>query len=208
ATALLEEARTLARRLNDPRGATEAVSRLAIAAWLEGRLDRLPILAAELDALRGASDPWDVGVTLNGLGMLAHGLGDLDAARVYLNDALALYYHSGDSHRAASVLGMLAVVVYEQGDSERAAELVAEALRLGPALGELRAAVSCIRAAVQVSSNRAPADTLARLFGALDVLFARLSFPLSPRQQAGHDQAVATVRAALGGQAVDAARAA
>jgi DNA-binding NarL/FixJ family response regulator len=66
--------------------------------------------------------------------------------------------------------------------------------------------VSCIRAAVQVSSKRAPADTLARLFGALDVLFARLSFPLSPRQRAGHDQAVATVRAALGEEAFAAAR--
>src|SRR5205085_1066928 len=50
--------------------------------------------------------------------------------------------------------------------------------------------------------------TLARLLGALDVLFAWLSFPLSPRQRAGHDQAVAAVRAALGGEAFAAARAA
>src|SRR5207253_6963265 len=170
--------------------------------------ERLPSLAAELAALRAEGDPWDVGVALNGLGMLAHGTGDLPGATAYLEDALALYRQAGDGHRAASVLGMLAVVVYEQGDSQRAAMIVAEALRLSPALGELRAAVSCIRAAVQVSIKRAPADTLARLLGALDVLFARLSVPLSPRQQAGHDQAVVNVRAALGEEPFAAARAA
>src|SRR5262249_17648716 len=132
----------------------------------------------------------------------------LPAAKADLEDALALYHQAGDGHRAASVLGMLGVVLYEQGDAARAARIVAEALRLGPALGELRAAVSCIRAAVQGRSKRAPADPPARLFGALDVLFARLSFPLSPRQRAGHDQAVATVRAALGEEAFAAARAA
>jgi hypothetical protein len=36
------------------------------------------------------------------------------------------------------------------------------------------------------------------LLGALDVLFARLSFPLGPRQRASHDKYVAAVRAALG----------
>ena len=201
ATARLEDALAIARELNDPRGAVEALSRLAIVAWLEGRPERLSELATELATLRDAGDPWDVGVALNGLGMLAHGTGDLPAATAYLEAALALYRQAGDGHRAASVLGMLAVAVYEQGDSQRAADLVAEALRLGPALGELRAAVSCIRAAVQVSSTRAPAERLARLLGAMDVLFARLSFPLSPRQQAGHNQAVANVRAALGEEA-------
>src|SRR5262249_42455234 len=71
ATALLEETRTLARRLDDPRGGAEAVSRLGIAARLEGRPERMTSLAAELAAVRDEGNPWDTGVALNGLGMLA-----------------------------------------------------------------------------------------------------------------------------------------
>src|SRR5262249_6411727 len=91
ASAHLEEARALGLALGDARGAVEALSRLAIAAWLEGRPERLPTLAAELAGLRDEGDPWDVGVALNGLAMLAHGIGDLPAAKADLEDALALY---------------------------------------------------------------------------------------------------------------------
>ncbi|HEY7063391.1 MAG TPA: tetratricopeptide repeat protein [Chloroflexota bacterium] len=162
-------------------------------------------MISTLATLREGCEPWEVASALNGLGLLAHWAGDRRAARGYLTDALSLFQQCGDTHRAASAMAMLGTLLDADGEPERAAELVAEALRLGPALDELRATVSCIRAAMQISSEHAPAEMLARLLGALDVLFARLSFPLSPRQQASHAKYVAAVRAALGEEAFAAA---
>jgi predicted ATPase len=48
ANARLEEAQTIAREAGDPHGAIQALTHLAIAAWLEGRPERLQGLTAEL----------------------------------------------------------------------------------------------------------------------------------------------------------------
>jgi DNA-binding CsgD family transcriptional regulator len=165
----------------------------------------MPALAAELERARPMAEPWSMAFALHGLGLLACEARDHAAATGYLEEAVALCRRAGNQHGMAHMLGTLALVAGAQDDPDRAADLVRRSLKLARALGYPRAVAWTTFVAVRVSAERAPAAVLARLLGAVDALRSRVCLPLSPRQQAWYDDAVATVRAALGEEAFAAA---
>jgi DNA-binding CsgD family transcriptional regulator len=158
-----------------------------------------------LDALEGLSRLVDASLVQASLEVAAGPrFRLLETVREYAGEQLDA---SGEREATERAHAAYFLALAEQAESYlKGPEQVAWYQRLQGEQDNLRVALDW--AARQVSSTRAPAETLARLLGAIDVLAARVGLPLSPRQQAGHDQAVATVRAALGEDAFAAAWAA
>jgi len=208
AAARLDEALALARTLGDARHVGSVLTALTLLACMQGRCERWPALAAELEAARPAGEPGNLCLTLHFLGLLAHGAGDQAAATAYVEEALARHRQVGDQSGETATLASLAAVAHAQGDGARAVALIREALGLTREGGHPVAVAWCAHMAVRVSAERAPAAVLARLLGGADALRGVAALRVIPLQQARYDQLAATVRAALGEEAFAAAWAA
>ena len=94
--------------------------------------------------------------------------------------------------------------MYALGDVGEAHALMAEALTLLQSLGSRDGVILGIEGIAYAVAAEGRPRQAARLRGAASALRARLHDPIRPSQRAEYDQALATLRDALGAEAFDA----
>jgi hypothetical protein len=97
------------------------------------------------------------------------------------------------------------MVAYQQGDYGRAAGLVHESLLLGRDIGSRALIEQALELLAWVASAWGQPRRAARLGGAVEALREAQGVPVASDWQAGHEQAVRAMRAALGEEAFAAA---
>jgi hypothetical protein len=120
-------------------------------------------------------------------------------------EALELFRALGAQRGIAGALGNLAAVAEREGDHAGAVALCEESLRLDQAIGAEEQAVEGLQTMVLVLAAQGQALRAARLAGAAAALRDALDVPLRPNQREVYDQAMRTVRAALGEESFSAA---
>jgi predicted ATPase/class 3 adenylate cyclase len=124
AKAILNEARDLAERSGDLRGAAIAKGNLADILLVEGDDDGAASLIDEaLEAHRALGDVYGAASCLAGLAMLGHRHGDLDVATANLRESLQLSYSIRDTLTLSSTLAIAAALLLARGDAHTAARL-------------------------------------------------------------------------------------
>ncbi len=121
ARSMAQQARVLARSLNDPAGEAEALYRLAAIAYTAGEPHDAYALA--LDARELARKCGAVVVesfALNAIGLIHQDAGNFTEALEYGLKALELYRTTGDRATEGALLNAIASIHHELGDSDRA----------------------------------------------------------------------------------------
>jgi tetratricopeptide (TPR) repeat protein len=178
-------------------------------ALFQGEHGRAAALYEEaLGLSRALGDTRGSAVWLDSLGMVVSQQGEHERAAALYEEALGLFRALGDRRGSANALGNLGRVVLSQGDYGRAAALLEEALLLSRDIGTWELVAAGVESLAWVAASCGQARQAARLCGAAEAQREALGAPLPPDERAGHDQAVAAMRAALGEQAFAAAWAA
>jgi tetratricopeptide (TPR) repeat protein len=159
ASAALEDALTRAKTRGDPKAAHVAMN-LAVVREAQGRIDDAFALVQEARALEDehlAADDQDRALTLTVAARLHEARGDLDAAMVAQEQALALRLDSGDRRGVAISTFTLGGILERKGERERALERYVEARRIqehDDIQGIDRAAVAAAIGVLLVDSDR------------------------------------------------------
>jgi predicted ATPase/Tfp pilus assembly protein PilF len=199
AAALVEESLALRRVLGDTWGISWSLHNLGSLAYEQGQYERAAVLVEESLALdRTLGDTWGIAVDLDTLGSLASQQGEYERAAVLVEESLALRRTLGDSRGIAVSLRTLGRLAYERGEYERAATLVEESLGISRTLESKESLASDLERLAWVAAARGQPLRAASLAGAAEALRDDLGAPLPADERAGHVQAVARLRAALG----------
>lgn len=127
------------RRLDDPAGASHALTELGKVAWAEGDYRGARAHHEEsLAILRRIGDEWGVAAALSGLAAVSAAEGDLDGAERRLQESLALRRSVGDERGVAGALDNLGVICRARRDYARAIEYLEESLAIRRRLGDRR----------------------------------------------------------------------
>jgi predicted ATPase/class 3 adenylate cyclase len=112
------------------------------------------LLHAALRVFRETQDRVLTGATLENLAIARNALGDLETARKFYAEALALFKATGSERLAASVATNLAEAEFRDGNSSAALQLVGEALASDRNLSYRTAFLMCNKAAYLVALGR------------------------------------------------------
>ncbi len=209
ATAALTEALALFRAAGDDDGAAFALNRLGTLALHAGDAALADTRFAEAGALIRAVGNEDGIAALEGqLGYAALLRGDHARAAAHLEAALARYRRLGSKLGTGRVLIHLGRGLTEQGEAARALPLLREALDCDRETGNRWYLAEALEAVAATAARLGEPDRAARLWGAAAALREVIGAPVPPPDRAGHDEAVAGVRALLGDDAFAAAVAA
>ncbi|MBI4671594.1 MAG: tetratricopeptide repeat protein [Chloroflexi bacterium] len=132
-----EQALALARRIQDRRGAAEALFGLGVICFYTGDTARADALLDEaLQLWNALGDPWDIAHAQGPFAQRALLKGDYARAAELYGKSLTLFRQVGDLREVAGALGNLTGVVKTQGDLTRAHALAQEGLDLYSALAD------------------------------------------------------------------------
>ena len=202
AGALLEESLIRMRQLENSPGIASVLNDLGYWAAEQGQYERAEALLDEsLTLFNAAGDRRGTASALNSLGVVAERQGEHARAAALYAESLALRRVLGDKWGIAASLGNLGAVARQQGEYARAKTLLAESLQLSRELGARHVLLLNLEILVWVAGACGQSQRAARLGGSAQTLREALEVPLPPYQQAGHDLAVAALRAALGEEA-------
>jgi len=129
AVALLELNLALARAIDDPRRIALACLHLAKATGSRRALDLLDEAMGLFQALP-VLEEWNVAKVRTWQGRWLRAVGELDAARLRLTDALALFERTHRAFDAAEVLDELGDLAVQLGDTAQAADRYRQALTI------------------------------------------------------------------------------
>ena len=145
ARALLEEAVSLYREVDDRYGIIFALEMLAFVYLLQSEYERARILGEEAAALgREGGDSWDIANSLWLLGLVMSFQGDLIRAHALLEESLALARREGYTEALFNALFVSGQVALQQGDYATAYAQFEECLTLSRALGERQLAAQSL----------------------------------------------------------------
>ncbi|MBV9279724.1 MAG: tetratricopeptide repeat protein [Chloroflexi bacterium] len=202
AAALHEEALALFRSLGHEEGVAQNLANLGAEAYMQGEYGRAAALHEEALSLRRTmGDSSGIANSVTYLGLVAYMQGEYGRAGALYEEALALRSTLGDRRGIAGGLLGLGNVSYMQGDYRRAAALYEESLLLSRDIGARDLVAGSLESLAWVAAARGQSQVAARLGGAAAALREVLGAPLWPDDWAGHDQAVRTMRTALGEEA-------
>ena len=137
------------------------------------------------------------------LGAAAWGRGDHAEAIARLEVARSLGRAAGHPLPAAVASRYLGLIAAEAGDYARAAEWHREWLAYDP--GSVQPLARSALDVASLAAVRGEAVRAARLFGAAAALVEAIGFAPAWPERGAHEQAIARTRAALGGEAFEAA---
>ena len=127
--------------------------------------------------------------------MQAFRLGEIEVAERWLEEAVALFRQEGYRFGAAHALTNLAEIALARGDHARAAALWQEEIgQTWYATGLTR----CLMGLAEIAAAIGQMQWAARLLGAAEANRELLGTTLMPRELAGYEKNVDTLRAALG----------
>jgi tetratricopeptide (TPR) repeat protein len=139
AAAWLEQARRQFADLGSQDGVSLVLIQLAIVYWLQGKLDRVQALMAEVLAGEGTNgDKWRVSRALHLLGNVGLSRQDYPMARRWWEQSLALKRELGDKPGIAASVTNMALAAFNEGQYAEARTLVTESLALYQELGSRR----------------------------------------------------------------------
>jgi predicted ATPase/DNA-binding CsgD family transcriptional regulator len=199
----LDESLALFRALGDTYGIALVLVGVGLVGIHQGDYERAIALHEEAlglvqtlgDALPGP--PFLATVCLHNLGAAAYGLGEHASAAAYFEEALARVRDLGHSSLALVALAGLGNVARDQGDYVRSAELYREGLEQSWTRGNKRITAYTLAGLGSIAGAHDQPELATRLFGAAEALLEVIGVPLMPAFRAGHERAVAAVRAAL-----------
>jgi len=157
-----------------------------------------------------------IALGLGFLGNLVYRQGQYAEAKSLFEERLPIWRKLGSQHDSAWSLYALGYVALRQHDREHAAALFAESLALWRELGEEDGMARCLAGLAEVAQAAGELERAAQLFGATAAHLAASGRKLEDTErdpsgsiaitsQAEFERQVATVRAALGDEAFDAA---
>jgi predicted ATPase/class 3 adenylate cyclase len=97
--------------------------------------DAIDLRRTAIEILREEGAAWKLGQYLGGTAMIIRMVGDLDAARGYLHEALEMFAQARDTLSISMTLTSLALIANDEERHERAARLVGAAARIRDELG-------------------------------------------------------------------------
>jgi tetratricopeptide (TPR) repeat protein len=124
--------------------------------------------------------------------------GEVEAARRYYEESLALRRELGDPRGVAWSLNGLGRVAQRQGDFQAAQQYHEESLTIRRELGDQRGIADCLEELAQAAGGQGQPERAVRLFGAAHALRHALGAPLSPPEQPRQEEQLAALRTALG----------
>jgi predicted ATPase/DNA-binding XRE family transcriptional regulator len=171
------EALTLARVAGDPLLAALCPFSLALAEEFQGQGPVTESLVIEaVSAARAVQHPGTLGWTLQALGRLRLVAGELDAARVAFDEALAIHQECGGVWGVCNSLVALGWIARMQLDRVGAARLFADSLRLRRDSGLFADVYTDLLGAIALAHDMDRAESAARLLGAENAYIAHFGY--------------------------------
>jgi tetratricopeptide (TPR) repeat protein len=155
------------------------------------------LLREALDVARAIGDRWLVQTTLSQLGHVAHGSGDLEAARRFFAESLSLARALDDPEQTAQLLHNAGVAASDAGDQEGARRVLRESLVLFRRNGQRFHVAMAVDALAGVSAAEGDAERALRLAGAAAAIRRRTGIDYWPFDRARRDRRLAPAFAAL-----------
>lgn len=194
--------------IGDLRRATLILGNLGVVALNTGQFELARARFEEhLVNARKIGDRKLIGGALTNLGTVAHDTGDLDASGELHAQALALAEQVGDRRLASVALTNLGLVALARKDFQTARCQLLRSLDLVAAVGERRAIAETLEELAVLDAAAGATDRAAVLFGASHALREAIGSPVPAADRDRINDAVATVRLALGDEQFAAARA-
>jgi non-specific serine/threonine protein kinase len=159
-----------------------------------------PMLEKSLEIFRDFGEVWGLSHTLRGLGVVARSEGDRARALALFEESLLVSHETGDTSGTAAAQLLLGNMARREGQYGRATSLYRESLATVKTIGDRQGAAMCLAALSRVALAQGRAARAARLLGAAERLLEVIGWTFPPGERAGHDRAVAALRAALGGE--------
>ena len=201
ATAALQEALQLHRRLGNQDRVAAALNSLGVEAYSVGNLERATELLQESLQLRRASgDDQGIPTVLANLALVALTRDDPVEAERLLNQALELDRRYGNEWGVGIDLANLSAAAIDQGDLARAEDLLQQAVPILQRLGERDGLADCLERGVGICSARERWEDAARLAGAADALREEIGSPLVSSDERRLENYLAPVRSHLSKQ--------
>jgi predicted ATPase/serine/threonine protein kinase len=206
--ALSRESLGLAREVGDTRTASLVLATLADIAFAEGDYRSASDLYAEtLEARRALGDVRTVADALLKTGRARALAGERDRALTSLEEGLQLARALGDGWTTSVALASLAFVALLDNDGEAAVPLLGDALDWAIRRGDKRLVAECAACLAAAAVIRGDHDRAARLWGAADAARADIGAAISPVERFLLETRLPAVRASLGEERLQAARA-
>jgi DNA-binding CsgD family transcriptional regulator/tetratricopeptide (TPR) repeat protein len=205
AEALFQEALAIYEELGDGAGTARALYRYGIALMLEGDAERArPLFERSIELFRPLGDSTGIALDLEGLAF-ARPPGADRQANAHIEESLDILRGLGDRRNVAKVLVIAAGINADLGDAETAAERLAEALPLFVEFGDRWFSGWSLELAAQLAASTGDVERAARLFGAVDAVWAAIGAPLPAYFHERHDDVLTAVRSHLGESRFEAA---
>lgn len=154
---------------------------------------------------RELQDRWGIAASLNNLGVLHRKQGRYTEAKTYLEESLELRRHLGDRRNIAVCLNNLGLIACQTADFSQARACFEESMRLSWDLGERRSLAYSLEAFARLAQAEEEWDRAVTLWGAAAALRETIGSPLTPPEQALHQQNLEAARNTLGTAAFEAA---
>jgi tetratricopeptide (TPR) repeat protein len=137
------------------------------------------------------------GVTfLVALGTVQRCQGDLERAKMTLEESVSSFRRIGQNYRAADSLCQLGIIARLEGNLGQAAALLQESLSVGSR--DKYGVSRCLEALAGVACQQGELMRGTNLFGAADAMRERIAAPLDPFDIDDHDMFIAAAQARLG----------
>jgi non-specific serine/threonine protein kinase len=194
----LEQALDLYLQLGDDLGVRQSTFCLARTAHFQGEYDRADDLYQQVTPLHRMRGDWSgvTGATGN-RGLVVALQGDLELATALVEEALRLCYEHGLSAQPAIWLTSLGELTLRRGDVARARGLIREGMQRIAASLPGHVPNGLETSAALATAERDP-ERAARLYGAASRVRQRSGYATIASERASYEQALATVRSALG----------
>jgi adenylate cyclase len=204
---LYEESLALFREMGDKQGIAYSLAGLGYGASLQGDYAAARALLDESLALsREMGDKQGIAWSLNNLGFIAAAQGDFAPAQALLDESLALRREMGDKYGIGMSLHDLGYVALSQTNYPTARRLYEESLVLRREIGDKPGTMYCLVGLAGVAAaGPEEGARAAQLAGRAEALRAGMGSTMEPVQRGVYERAVATVKAALGEAAFNAA---
>jgi tetratricopeptide (TPR) repeat protein len=198
AEALLTEALATARDLADRRVEGEALGWLASVHWQQGAYEQGRMLGEESLRLgHEVADEFVIGWALLVVGLVLRTTGKPDQALTVLDECVLRFRRLGDLRYAAITSTMLGWASLEAGEHDRAALIFYECARTLRMVGDQRFIVYALRGLSHVANARGEPRRAVARFGASESLRTELGMRLPPRNHAGDQKLIASLRQQL-----------
>ncbi len=208
ATAVLERSLAIGRRTADPSATAKALSGLArVALRRSGVDDARKLLHEGLALTEGGGDRLARGNILHVLGVAAQMAGDLEEARGYMTERIAI----AREMKIFSTVGMegsnLAMVERQLGNLDEAEELSREALDISVRRGDAWMTPLVLSGLAAVAALKGRHERAATIIGAVEAMMQAQGFEWPPDERPHYETTVAALKKAMRADELERARA-